>query len=70
MSRPYEFVKGTLCNGEDSGCGCVEVAVNQVDAPGGGMVAIRDTKTGDVLEFDRHEWEGFLNSAKNNEFDI
>ncbi len=35
MSRPYEFVKGTLC-----------------------------------LEFDRHEWQGFIESVTNNEFDI
>ncbi|TMR05427.1 DUF397 domain-containing protein [Actinomadura soli] len=70
MKRPYEFVKGTLCNGENSGCGCVEVATNLVDDKDGGVVAVRDTKTGAVLEFDRHEWEGFLKSAKNNEFDI
>ena len=69
MSRSYEFVKGSLCNGEDSGCGCVEVATNVVDAPDG-MVAVRDTKTGNLLEFDRHEWEGFILSVKNNEFDI
>lgn len=70
MSRPYQFTKGTLCNGENSGCGCVEVATNLVDEPEGGMVAVRDTKTGAVMEFDRHEWEGFIRSAKNNEFDI
>ncbi len=46
-------------NGEDSGCGCVEVATNVVDAPDG-MVAVRDTKTGNLLEFDRHEWQGFI----------
>ncbi|MFI0482742.1 DUF397 domain-containing protein [Actinomadura sp. 9N215] len=69
MNRPYEFVKGILCNGENSGCGCVEVAANLADEPDG-MVAVRDTKTGGVLEFDRHEWEGFIKSAKNNEFDI
>lgn len=63
VTRPYEFVKGTLCNGEDSGCGCVEVATNLVDGPEGGMVAVRDTKTGAVLEFDRPGYRGRCRSG-------
>lgn len=66
-SGSYEFVKDTLCNGEDSGC--VEVATNVVDAPGG-MAAVRDTKTGDLLEFKCHKWEGFTKRVKNDEVDI
>lgn len=47
--------------------GCVEVAFR------GDRVGVRDSKAkgaGDVLEFDRHEWECFLAGAKAGEFDL
>jgi hypothetical protein len=47
---------------------CVEVA----HLPGGGGVAVRDSK--DRVKaphvYTRHEWEAFLIGAKNGEFDL
>jgi hypothetical protein len=65
MSSQFHFRKSTLCNGEDSGCGCVEVATNQAE-----VIAVRDTKTGGTLEFTPHEWAGFIAGAKAGQFDI
>lgn len=46
--------------------GCVEVR----RTPSG--VEIRDSKraTGQVLEFDEHEWAAFLRGVRNGEFDV
>ena len=47
--------------------GCVEVAFH------GGKIGVRDSKnhgTGPVLGFTEHEWECFIQGAKNGEFDL
>ncbi len=47
--------------------GCVEVAFR------GGRIGVRDSKdhgTGPVLGFTEHEWECFIQGAKNGEFDL
>jgi hypothetical protein len=51
----------------DNGGDCVEVADNLP-----GVVAVRDSKdpTGPVLTFTCEEWQAFLASAKDGEFDI
>ncbi|MFC5185208.1 DUF397 domain-containing protein [Actinomadura harenae] len=66
----YLFKVSTLCNGEDAGCGCVEVATNLADAETGGTIGLRDSKTGVTSVFTRHEWEGFIQGVKAGEFDI
>ena len=65
----FDFKVGSLCNGENGGCGCVEVGLNQV-TPTGGTVGLRDSKTGTAVQFTRHEWAGFVASVKAGEFDI
>ncbi|GAA1555315.1 hypothetical protein GCM10009678_42900 [Actinomadura kijaniata] len=69
-SNRYVFRASSLCNGEDSGCGCVEVATNLADVATGGTVALRDSKTGLVSVFTPHEWRGFVRGVKAGEFDI
>ncbi|MFI6514273.1 DUF397 domain-containing protein [Spirillospora sp. NPDC050679] len=69
-SNRYRFKSSTLCNGENGGCGCVEVAVNLANAEAGGTVGLRDSKTGIVSVFTPHEWEGFIRGVKAGEFDI
>ena len=46
---------------------CVEVALNLP-----GVVAVRDSKdrSGPVLVFARTEWQAFVDSARNGEFDL
>jgi hypothetical protein len=54
------------------GDGAIEVAFARVAAPGSGRWVLMRV-TGDpeqrVLVFDRHEWECFLDGARNGEFD-
>ncbi|MEV4252387.1 DUF397 domain-containing protein [Spirillospora sp. NPDC049652] len=69
-SNRYLFKVSTLCNGENGGCGCVEVATNLADAETGGTIGLRDSKTGVTSVFTRHEWEGFIRGVKAGEFDI
>lgn len=65
----FDFRIGSLCNGENGGCGCVEVALNEATADGG-TVGMRDTKTGGTLQWTAHEWKGFVASVKAGEFDL
>ena len=57
--------KGSRSNGNGGG-NCVEVA----DLPGGGA-AVRDSKDpgGPTLRFDSGEWDAFLESVKDGDFD-
>ncbi|MET8053595.1 DUF397 domain-containing protein [Streptosporangium sp. NPDC005286] len=60
-----EWHKSTLSQG--GGNNCVEVARN---LPGGGQ-AVRDSKnpTGPVLKFTLGQWNTFISSVKDGEFD-
>ncbi|QNP72107.1 DUF397 domain-containing protein [Streptomyces roseirectus] len=60
----YEFRTAAACGGPCSE-GCLEVATN---VPG--IVALRDTKTGTVMQFTPQEWADFLTGAKSGEFDL
>lgn len=60
----YEFRTASACGGPCTE-GCVEVATN---VPG--IVAVRDTKTDNVMQFTLSEWMDFLAGAKAGEFDI
>lgn len=64
----FDFRASAKCNGEQSGCGCLEVATNMVEV--NGLVGLRDSKTGTTAVFTTHEWRGFLDGAKAGEFDI
>ncbi len=61
------FVGWRKSSYSNSSANCVEVA----DA--GGTVGVRDSKQhgrGPVLEFNRAEWEAFVRSAKEGQFDL
>ncbi|MBL7053172.1 MAG: DUF397 domain-containing protein [Candidatus Portnoybacteria bacterium] len=55
-----EFRPGEGCQGVE----CVTVKINN------NTVMIRDTKTGDILNFSYDEWNTFLNGVKAGEFDV
>jgi len=61
----YRFRASSGCQYNDKLRTCVEVAVN-VD----GVVAVRDSKTGQVQEYSLDEWRIFLAGAKAGEFDV
>ncbi|WP_116246321.1 DUF397 domain-containing protein [Nocardiopsis sp. FIRDI 009] len=44
---------------------CVEVATNLT-----GKVLVRNSSTGNTVEFDDEEWTTFLDGAKKGEFDV
>jgi ABC-type amino acid transport substrate-binding protein len=69
-SNAYDFKISTLCNGENGGCGCVEVATNLASAETGGTVGLRDSKSGVTVVFTPHEWSGFIAGVKAGEFDL
>lgn len=64
---PFEFRASRACSEGCGGC-CVEVATNRAAVDG--TVAVRDSKTGTVLTFDRQEWTDFLAGAQAGEFNI
>jgi hypothetical protein len=59
--------------GSGHGDGAIEVAFARAPAPGGEAEWVLLRVAGDpeqrVLVFDRHEWECFLDGARNGEFD-
>lgn len=59
----FEYHTASACGGPCSE-GCVQVALN---VPG--VVSLRDTK-GQTVEYNRDEWNAFLDGAKRGEFDL
>ncbi|ANH94337.1 MULTISPECIES: DUF397 domain-containing protein [Streptomyces] len=61
----FEFRTSTACTYNNSDPRCVEVATN---VPG--KVAVRNSVTGETVEFTAVEWTDFLTGAKVGEFDV
>ena len=62
--NPDEFHASTRCDLGKPVPQCVQVAHKD------GLVAIRDSKDGSILEFDANEWKTFIEGAKSGEFDF
>jgi len=60
-----EFRTSTACQYNNNDPRCVEVATNLP-----GMVAVRSSVSGQVVEFTTQEWSDFLTGAKLGEFDV
>jgi hypothetical protein len=60
-----EFRTSTACTYNNNDPRCVEVATN---VPG--KVAVRNSVTGQTVEFTAVEWTDFLTGAKLGEFDL
>ncbi|MFF3911315.1 DUF397 domain-containing protein [Streptomyces sp. NPDC001848] len=63
--RKFEFRTSTACTYNNNDPRCVEIATN---VPG--RVAVRNSATGDTVEFTSGEWTDFLAGAKLGEFDV
>ncbi|MCF2528423.1 DUF397 domain-containing protein [Yinghuangia soli] len=61
----YEFRTGSRCKYDPNDRRCVEVATN---VPG--VVAVRNSNTGNVQEYSPQEWAVFIEAAKAGEFDL
>ncbi|WP_171112290.1 MULTISPECIES: DUF397 domain-containing protein [Streptomyces] len=61
----FEFRTSTACKYNNNDPRCVEVATN---VPG--KVAVRNSATGQTVEFTAVEWTDFLSGAKVGEFDV
>ncbi|GAB3015118.1 hypothetical protein GCM10023080_098310 [Streptomyces pseudoechinosporeus] len=61
----FEFRTSNACKYNNDDPRCVEVATN---VPG--KVAVRNSATGQSVEFTAVEWTGFLAGAKLGEFDL
>ncbi|MFJ8230375.1 DUF397 domain-containing protein [Streptomyces sp. NPDC094448] len=61
----FEFRASSACTYNNSNPRCVEVATNV-----SGVVAVRNSKTGDAVAFTAVEWTDFLTGAKLGEFDL
>ncbi|MEU9193880.1 DUF397 domain-containing protein [Streptomyces hundungensis] len=60
----FEFRTSSACKYDNNKL-CVEVATN---VPG--TVAVRNSVTGQTVQFTAEEWAGFLPGAKLGEFDV
>ncbi|MFC0596820.1 DUF397 domain-containing protein [Streptomyces palmae] len=67
MSTPpeFEFRTSSACKYDPNDRRCVEVATNVA-----GKVAVRNSVTGEAVEFTAVEWIDFLSGAKLGEFDL
>lgn len=61
----FEFRTSNACMYNNSDPRCVEVATN---VPG--KVAVRNSESGQTVEFTANEWNDFLTGAKLGEFDL
>ncbi|MFE9170867.1 DUF397 domain-containing protein [Streptomyces kebangsaanensis] len=61
----FEFHTSSACKYNNNDPRCVEVARN---VPG--TVAVRNSATGQMVEFTAGEWTDFLTGAKLGEFDV
>ncbi|OIJ92487.1 DUF397 domain-containing protein [Streptomyces colonosanans] len=61
----FEFRTSTACKYNNNDPRCVEVATNVPD-----KVAVRNSVTGQTVEFTAVEWTEFLSGAKLGEFDL
>ncbi|MEU3373681.1 DUF397 domain-containing protein [Streptomyces sp. NPDC006711] len=61
----FEFRTSSACKYDNNNKLCVEVATN---VPG--TVAVRNSATGQTVEFTAVEWADFLPGAKLGEFDV
>ncbi|MEU9102400.1 DUF397 domain-containing protein [Streptomyces sp. NPDC048361] len=61
----FRFRTSNACTYNNSDPRCVEVATN---VPG--RVAVRNSATGETVEFTATEWSDFLSGAKLGEFDV
>jgi hypothetical protein len=64
-SSEFEFRTSAACQYNNNDPRCVEIATN---VPG--KVAVRNSATGDTVEFTAVEWIDFLSGAKLGEFDV
>ncbi|MER6014261.1 DUF397 domain-containing protein [Streptomyces bluensis] len=61
----FAFRTSTACKYNNNDPRCVEVATNLP-----GKVAVRNSATGETVEFTAVEWTDFLTGAKLGEFDV
>ncbi|KUJ69805.1 hypothetical protein ACZ90_08385 [Streptomyces albus subsp. albus] len=61
----FEFRTSSACKYDPNDRRCVEVATNV-----SGKVAVRNSVTGEAVEFTAVEWTDFLSGAKLGEFDL
>ncbi|MBT2400586.1 DUF397 domain-containing protein [Streptomyces sp. ISL-100] len=61
----FEFHTSNACKYDPNDRRCVEVAINVPD-----KVAVRNSVTGQTVEFTAVEWTDFLSGAKLGEFDL
>ncbi|MEN8653765.1 DUF397 domain-containing protein [Streptomyces sp. 21So2-11] len=61
----FEFHTSSACKYDNNNKLCVEVATNVPD-----KVAVRNSVTGQTVEFTAVEWTDFLSGAKLGEFDL
>ncbi|MDX2822182.1 DUF397 domain-containing protein [Streptomyces ipomoeae] len=61
----FEFRTSTACQYNNNDPRCVEVATNLP-----GKVAVRNSVTGETVEFTAVEWTDFLTGARLGEFDV
>lgn len=60
-----QFRTSSMCTIDKSVKHCVQVATNVK-----GTVLVRNSTTGDTVEFTSDEWDAFLDGAKKGEFDV